>query len=119
MVYLRTKTGTDFEEGEPFGVIVLRFILFFIPEANPGYRNKMHLVREWLIEFDENGMPYREIGLNQTGEPILAGPDERNYGFWLDADLTLKDFEGKEISKDEFMKIWNSYFDAGNKHHAS
>ncbi len=61
MHYLRTTTGTDFEEKEPFGVKVLRTVLFFIPEANPGYRNKMHLVKEWLIEFDEKEMPYREM----------------------------------------------------------
>ncbi len=118
MHYLRTTTGTDFEEKEPFGVKVLRTVLFFIPEANPGYRNKMHLVKEWLIEFDEKEMPYREIGLNKNGEPVLAGPDETNYGFWLDTEMKFNNFEGKEISKAEFEKIWESYFGSENKNYA-
>ena len=119
MHYLRTKTGTDFEEKEPFGVKVLRKIFFFVTEANPGYRNKMHLVKEWLIEFDENDMPYREIGLNRNGEPVLAGPDDKNYGFWLDTEMKFNNFEGEEISKVEFVKLWETYFDSeGNKSHA-
>jgi len=108
--YLRTKTGTNFEAYEPFIVKFLRVVLFFIPEANPGYRGKMHLVKEWLIEFDEKNGPWREIGLDNNGEIILAGPDEKNYGFWLDQDMTINDFEGEEISEQEFEKAWATFF---------
>jgi len=112
MHYLRTTTGTDFEEYDPFIAKVLRVVLFFIPEANPGYRNKMHLVKEWLIEFDDNNGPWREIGLNNNGEVVLAGPDETNYGFWLDTEYKLNNFEGEEITQAEFEKAWESYFGA-------
>ncbi len=89
MQYLRTKLGTSFRK-ESFGTKALRTLLFFIPEANPGYRNKLHLVKEWLVEFDEEGIPFREIGLDQFGKPLLAGPDKINYGLWNDTGMKLK-----------------------------
>jgi len=110
MQYMRTNMGTNFEEHEPLSAKLLRIVLFFIPESNPGYRGKMHLVKEWLIEFDEKEGPWREIGLDENKNIVLAGPDETNYGFWLDQDMTLKDFEGKEIPKQEFEQAWSTFF---------
>lgn len=81
-------------------------MLFFIPKANPDYDDKMHLVQEWLVEFDESGNPGREIGLSEIGRPILAGPDSRNYGFWLDTNMTIDDFEGIEVSQECFARNW-------------
>jgi len=119
MHYMRTKMATDFEAKESFGTKIIRMLLFFIPEGNPGYREKLHLVNEWFVEFDEENMPYREIGLNSNGTPVLAGPDKKNYGYWLDTNMTLKDFEGEEISKAEFEKLWELYFSSeANKNYA-
>ncbi len=109
MQYLRTKLGTSFKK-KSLGNKALRILLFFIPEANLGYRNKIHLVREWLVEFDEEGIPFREIGLDQFGKPLLAGPDERNYSLWSDTGMKVKDFEGEEVSEAVFETMWNSYF---------
>ncbi len=66
----------------------------------------MHLVREWLIEFGDDGLPWREIGLDESGAPVLAGPDARNYGFWLDTNMTIKDFDGEPVAEEEFERIW-------------
>lgn len=62
-------------------------------DANPTYRNKMHLVKAWLIEFDGNE-PDREIGLDAHGNPVLAGPTTVDYGFWLDTNMVYENFEG-------------------------
>ena len=112
MHYLRTKEATDWER-EP------KTPSFF--DSNLDYRGKWHLVKEWLIEFveyefSEYGSPWREIGLDHNGEPVLAGPDDTNYGFWCDTNLTWKDvvekrFVGEEISKVEFEKAWESYIE--------
>jgi hypothetical protein len=85
---------------------ILRVLLFFIPRANPDYESVLPQVREWLIEFDEAGQPWREIGLDAVGTPVLSGPDSRNYGFWLDTNMRLPDFEGQEISADLFEELW-------------
>ena len=79
--------------------------------ANPDYRPRLHLVREWFVEIGDDSLPWREIGLNGAGEPVLAGPDDRNYGFWLDTNMTLAEFSGEPISQEEFEAVW-SYFQA-------
>lgn len=109
MRYLKTKMATDWPEEEPFRDKVMRALLFFIPDSNPDYRHKFHLINEWLIEFDDEE-PSREIGINDEGGPIVAGPDDKNYGFWLDTNLKYNDCDGVEISKDEFERAWKKYF---------
>jgi hypothetical protein len=110
MRYLRTRLATDFEPVSlPIGVRVLRKVLFFVPDANPDYDPKLHLVREWLIEFDDEGHPDREIGLDAHGVPIVAGPDDRNYGFWLDTNMRFSDFAGEPIEKESFEVVWKTF----------
>ncbi|MFK7815872.1 MAG: hypothetical protein AB8B92_06005, partial [Gammaproteobacteria bacterium] len=87
----------------------MRCRFFFIREANPNYKNKMHLVSTWLIEFvDEN--PRREIGLDADQNPVLAGPTTRDYGFWCDNNMEYKDFKGELIAKEVFESSWKEYF---------
>ncbi|MES9900423.1 MAG: hypothetical protein ABW148_15570 [Sedimenticola sp.] len=106
MKYLRTTLATDWDEGDSLSQRVLKTVLFFVPKANPGYENKMHLVKEWVLEFDEENLPFREIALDDTGHPVFAGPSEENYGFWLDTNMTYSDFEGSEVDSSEFEKLW-------------
>ena len=110
MPVLRTTLATDFPEETPRSVTVIKKLLFFVPEANPDYEPKLHLVKEWLVEFDSKGEPGREIGLGGNGSPVLAGPDDRNYGFWLDTGMLMKDFEGTEVSVERFEQTWAEYF---------
>ena len=109
MQYLKTKLATDWPEnfGRSIAERIIRGILWFIPEANPDYKAKMYLVKEWLIEFDDEGNPWREIGMGSDGQPVLAGPDAKNYGFWLDTNMKINDFkDGEIVSKDSFEEIW-------------
>ena len=106
MEYLRTNLATDWpKERKTILGKVIRSFFWFIPEANPGYNEKMHLVSSWLIEFD-NEEPWREIALDSNDEIVFAGPGGENYGFWLDTNMKLKDFEGESIEKDYFEKLW-------------
>jgi hypothetical protein len=106
MKYLRTTLATDWEEGKSLSQRVIETVLFFVPKSNPGYENKMHLVKEWMVEFDEDNQPLREIALDAKGHPVFAGPSEENYGFWLDTRMMYKDFKGDEIESSEFEKLW-------------
>ena len=78
-----------------------------MPRANPGYDNKMHLVKEWLIEFDQDDSPWREIGIAANGSPVFAGPSDENYGFWLDTNMHYSDFQGEPVDKAHFEKLWS------------
>ena len=106
---MSTPLATDWPKEEPWKVKLMSAVLFFIPKANPDYDSKMYLVKKWLIEFiDEEGelVPWREIGLDADGKPVFAGPDKRNYGFWLDTNMKLEDFKGEMIEKEEFERFW-------------
>ena len=109
MKYLITTDATDWPLKDPFKVKLLRHILFFMPKANPDYEFKMHLVKKWLVEFindDGELIPWREIALDSKGKVVFAGPDKRNYGFWLDTNMKFEDFNGVSIEKEEFDSYW-------------
>lgn len=107
--YLRTRLATDWPEERSFVERVIRILLFFIPRANPEYESKMHLVREWLIEFDQAGNPVREIALDEQGQFLFGGPNSRNYGFWPDTNMRLDDFEGEPFEKEVFLDLWERF----------
>lgn len=105
MRFIKTTLATDWPAAQSRdNRFVARVIKAFIPEANPDYA--LHLVREWLIEFDDSGLPGREIGLDASGLPVLAGPDDRNYGFWLDTNMRFQDFNGDEVTAEVFESAW-------------
>jgi len=101
--FLRTTLATDFEAPQGrFGDWLTSI------DSNPGYRGKYHLVRAWLIEFDEHGVPFREIGLDAEDRVLFAGPGDKDYGFWLDTNMTLADFPGDPVSEGLFDSLWQS-----------
>ena len=106
MQYLRTTLATDWKLEKTLSLRVIEKILWFIPKANPDYENKLHLVKEWVIEFDESGLPDREIGLDLNGNLVLSGPNSNNYGFWLDSNMLFKDFQGTNCSAEFFDQTW-------------
>ncbi len=63
-------------------------------------------MRSWLIEFDEEGKPFREIGLDESDSVVIAGPSESDYGFWSDTNMKLNDFEGEPVSEAYFEQLW-------------
>lgn len=81
-----------------------------IPKANPDFDQKIDEVRFWLVEFDNDGIPVREIGLDKEKRVILKMPYKDNYGYWTDNNLLLNDFRKhfvvSEISKNYFEQSW-------------
>ena len=109
--YYETRLGTEWTSSEPLAVRLLRRIL---PVGNPGYEGKLHELGRWWVEFLDD-LPWREIGLGGNGELIVAGPNERDYGFWLDTNMTLADFRDQdptltEIAAAEFEEAWTLFF---------
>jgi hypothetical protein len=95
MLFLHTKMGTDFP---------VRPTL--IDTANPSYRDKHHLVHSCLIEFDDDGQPWREVGLDELGVVVVAGPSKTDYGFWLDSKMQYADFVGTAVTQEYFEQTW-------------
>jgi hypothetical protein len=106
MKYLRTRMAADWSRRKSLKIYILDTLFWFVPRANPGYEKKMHLLAEWLVEFDEEGLPWREIGLDMDGRLVLAGPSDECYGFWLDTNMRFDDFEGEPVAGGEFERLW-------------
>lgn len=91
----------------------LKFIAeLVIPKANPDFENKITSVNSWLLEFlDKDSIPYREIGLGNNDEVLLKLPYKKNYGYWIDSDLTYYDFEKlfniEYITPEYFEEKWD------------
>lgn len=97
-----------------FQKIVVRILNKIIPKANPDFENKLQEVKIWLVECDtKTGIPEREIGLDNTGQVIVAMPFKNNYGYWTDNNLKLEDFqsdfETAEIEKEKFFWYWDGF----------
>lgn len=102
MPILRTTLATDW----PAPTRLARWLRPIM--SNPGYVDRMHRVRSGLIEFDDQGLPGREIGLDADGGIVLAGPGEGNDGFWLDTNMRLADFPGESVPVAEFEALWRA-----------
>jgi hypothetical protein len=94
--------------------LIRKTLSLFIPIANPDFESKIDAVSDWLIEFENgNEYPNREIGLNTSGKPIMVMPWKKNYGYWIDNNLLLKDFKSKfdaiDIAEEEFEKYWTLF----------
>jgi len=88
--------------------------LFFIPQANPDFDNRIYDVAEWQLEIDpSNSLPNREIGKDVTGKIILIMPWRENYGYWTDNSITIDyfvdHFKAIGIDKSEFDNNWDSF----------
>ena len=104
MRYLSTKLATEFGSGRH-----PNFVERQLDRLNPNPDYDLSLVHEWFLEFDDDDAPLRELGLDMNGEPVLAGPNDRNYGFWLDTNMRYNDFKGSEISEHQFILKWNTW----------
>lgn len=99
--------------------LVKTILTTIIPLANPDFDKQINQVAFWLIEFEgDSYYPNREIGLDIHGNPIMIMPWKKNYGYWTDNNLVLKDFrsnfETVDISKEEFEKQWKLFESENN-----
>jgi hypothetical protein len=115
MKYLKIAIGNNLEEEEVkmdfIKRIILWFVNFILPKANPEFDDIIKNVKYWFLEFEnENEFPTREIGLDCDGRIIMKMPYKNNYGYWTDNNLRIKDFDRlfkvQYIDKKEFEDKW-------------
>jgi len=81
----------------------------FIPAANPDIGGLIKQTKYWWLEYDESGLPQREIGFNENKKPIVLGPVGENMGFLIDSSdnwLNYKE-QNKEVAE-SFESTWQS-----------
>lgn len=86
------------------------------PVSNPDYIDNIDKVATWLIEFENDSyFANREIGLDDSGVPIMKMPWGKNYGYWTDNNLVIENFkmnfDTEYITREEFERGWK--MDAG------
>lgn len=90
------------------------------PISNPDFVNVISNVTVWLIEFeDDSYYPNREIGLNESGTPVVILPWKNNYGYWTDSNIVMKDFSSnfaiEVIPRKQFAENWKLFEDKREK----
>lgn len=116
MRYIKIKSkswGAENKKGNIVMRLILSFLKLIVPMANPDFDDRINLVAYWLLEFeDEHSIPDREIGIGINGDVLMKMPYKNNYGYWVDNNLTFKDFqktfETVEITREYFEEKWNS-----------
>lgn len=93
--------------------IAERILFLIFPKANPDFEKLFNKVESWEIEYDvEENCVLREIGFDKYNQVILATPLNNNYGFWIDNNFTLEDFnrfDHIEIPEEEFENNWKNF----------
>ena len=115
--YIKFKCPNSGTQKTPDNIgkrLIKTVLTSILPIANPDFENKITDASFWLIEFEADSYyPNREIGLDIQGNPIMIMPWRKNYGYWTDNNLVLKDFrshfETVDISKEEFEKAWKLF----------
>jgi len=83
-----------------------------VPQANPYLDTRLDKVKWWVIEFNDDDIPFREVALDNESNPIAKLPWNDDYGYWTDNTLVKSDFYERfkiqEIDKQEFEKYWDS-----------
>lgn len=95
-----------------FKEILYKIWIDMLPISNKGLARVHQNICFWYLEF-ENDYTYaiREIGLDINHNPLIAMPNNTDYGFWTDIDMAPyeyeKSFETSIISEEEFNRVWN------------
>lgn len=87
----------------------LRLLTKIVPLANPDFHDHYHKVRKWWVEIDEDGIPQRELGLSDEGNVVVAGPLNRNFGFWTDSDMKFAAADYRDIPEQDFEAAWSIF----------
>ena len=105
--YGTTTLGTPIP-ADDWRVRAIRILLWFLPRANPDYERLFPRVAKWFLEVDDSGKPCREIGLDRTGAPLFAMPDDRNFGYFADSDATFAQADLTPADQSDFERMWAS-----------
>ena len=108
--YIKTNLGIGPSAGEKlWKKRFIKFLSHIIPKANPDFEHLYQNVRMWWLEIEAKNIPQRELGFDEKGNVIVAAPISNNYGFWTDGGGQIESENMTLISRDEFVKAWDSF----------
>jgi len=110
-VYIKVPEEKPYTEMPWF----IKVLSVFIPSGNPDFDELYPQVNMWLLEVSvPDGLPRREIGLNEQLEPVVAGPIGKNYGTWVDGpeklDISAYEATDAALFSSAWQKIENKLY---------
>lgn len=110
MKYLKFKSPWENSGNKGKKSFVENIVFYLGLSSNPDYEYFIDRVEYWMVEFDEENIPIREIGIDDEGKVILKMPYKKNYGYWTDNSLEYKDFVAffmaVGVTQKEFEQKW-------------
>ncbi len=95
-----------------FWNVIAKNLTRIIPEGNPHLNGQLELVNEWVVKFDGEGLPVREVAIDSNDIAIAKLPWQDDYGYWTDNNLVKSDFieqfQVLEIEKQVFLNYWDA-----------
>jgi hypothetical protein len=107
MRYGSTTKGTTFRPPGP-GQKVVRSLLSFVPAASPDHEKLYPLVKRWVLEVTDAGLPNREVGLGEGDRALFRAPEGRNMGMWTDSPMVFGDDDLEPITAAQFEALWSA-----------
>ena len=91
------------------------FAIKFAPKVNPDFYAKYDDVVYWWLELNTERIPVREIGFDQDGKAIVAGPIGSNIGLFTHGKPKVHGFYPIEMY--QFVDQWESFLvaDSANR----
>ncbi|MCL6293888.1 hypothetical protein [Jejuia spongiicola] len=105
MKYLKVYIAQNKKESSLFFKIYSAFF--------PNSCNKLiDLSDVWVLEFNDEGIINREVGLSSEMKPLIAMPNSKCYGFLSDTQMTYKDFFDKKFNSEKITpEVFKNYWD--------
>lgn len=106
MHYVKIDTGPWDSDADSWWIRLLKRIL---PAANPDLEDQLYpKTTFWWIELDDRRVPQREIGFDESSNPIVLGPVGRNYGFAVDQSAPLQEpLQLCSEAEERFQATWD------------
>lgn len=112
MAVIETTLATEPQEPDDpglFAAAIEKVLRATLPAANPDFEELYGAVRKWWVEVDEEGVPQRELGFDQSGRAIVAGPFGENFGFWTDSNMKFTIDEHPPVAAERFEAAWRAF----------
>ena len=79
----------------------------FAPRVNPDFYASYRHVVYWWLELNQDSIPIRELGFDDDGRCIVAGPFGVNKGVFTHGRPRVKGFYPVEMY--QFVQQWESF----------
>jgi len=109
MPVIATTLATEIDATPSPHPLLEKILRALMPAATLDFEPLYSKVRLWWVEVDPEGIPQRELGFDDAGVAIVAGPIGKNLGFWTDSHMTFDPAENTVVQFETFNLTWADF----------